>query len=286
MSLSSGIMTIIKMRKTTIRLTALIAILSFLGCTTASKNVPLAKKNLTTSQYLKVVRFKTPGGIRVSSAECTIFSASIGTLLFPGVGTAVGTLASIQRIGNEIPRPDFGKLVLEKFVRRALKNIPNWPEMSIEEEPVKEVFVKKAPLKKAPAKEVYVKEEPMIERPTYEFFMPLLLEESFVSLPPEEEEIEFENAVLEFKVYRISIDTVDMELSSSTKATLKDPYGKVLWEKSFTYRGGDFKRKYTLREFTANDGEILKEELEYAADATAADFIEHFTGTVTLEKPL
>ncbi len=252
------IMTIMKMRKTTVRLTALIALLSFLGCTTAPKNVPRANKNLTTIPYLKVVRFKTPGSIWVSSAECTIMSASIGTLLFPGVGTAVGALASIQRIGrDEIPRPDFGKLVLEKFIRRALKDIPDWPEMSIEEEPVTG--------------------EPVIEHTT---------DEPFMVWPPEIKEVQFENALLEFKVYRISIDSVDMEFSISTKATLKDPHGKILWEKFFAYKGGDFKRRYTVGEFRADDGEILKEELEYAAEATAADFIEHFKGTVTLEKTL
>ncbi|MBI4709513.1 MAG: hypothetical protein HY759_00090 [Nitrospirae bacterium] len=245
------------MRKTTIRLTALTVLFSFLGCAAAPKNVPLTKKNLTTVPYLKVVRFKTPGSIRVSSLECTLMSAGIGTVLFPGVGTAVGALASIQRIGrDEIPRPDFGKLVLEKFIRRALKDIPDWPEMSIEEEPVKE--------------------EPVIEHIT---------DEPFMVWPPEIKETVFENAILEFMVHGISIDTVDMELSITTTAILKDPHGKVLWGKSFTYRGGDFKRKYTMREFTADNGEILKEELEYAAEATAADFIEHFKGTVTLEKP-
>jgi len=62
---------------------------------------------------------------------------------------------------------------------------------------------------------------------------------------------------------------------SKTMVTMKDSQGEVLWQKSFTYVSKDFERDKGIDEFEADDGKLLREEIEFAADKTAADFIQH-----------
>jgi len=62
----------------------------------------------------------------------------------------------------------------------------------------------------------------------------------------------------------------------TTTVTMKDATGDVLWQRSFTYIPNDFNRNKSVDEFEADNYKLLKEELEFAAEKTAADFIAHF----------
>jgi hypothetical protein len=72
------------------------------------------------------------------------------------------------------------------------------------------------------------------------------------------------------------IDKGSLEFRATTLVKMKDLKGNVLWEKSFTYKGSNFKRIHSVEDFKAEDGFILQEEMEFAADTTASDFIRHF----------
>jgi len=65
---------------------------------------------------------------------------------------------------------------------------------------------------------------------------------------------------------------------SKTVITMKDPEGDVLWQKTFTYLSKDFNRDRDIDELEADDGRLLREELEFAAEKTASEFIKHLKG--------
>ena len=87
--------------------------------------------------------------------------------------------------------------------------------------------------------------------------------------------------LIEFKVKRLAYGYLDIVRGggngflSKTMVTMKDSQGEVLWQKSFTYVSKDFERDKGIDEFEADDGKLLREEIEFAADKTAADFIQH-----------
>ena len=205
-----------------------VASVFFQGCATAGKNIPLANKNLSAMPSLRVVRYKTPRNIIVKNNTCLLMNATIGTALFPVIGTAAGVIVSVGTVEKKIPRPDFGELVMEKFIDRAGREIPHWPVMTIEKEPIGFGYKFEA------------------------------------------------GALLVFKVLKLSIDPGKMEFSSITSVMIKDINGNVLWEKFFTYKGGQFERRRSLDDFKADNGAFIEEEMEFAAEATVADFLQEF----------
>lgn len=90
--------------------------------------------------------------------------------------------------------------------------------------------------------------------------------------------------LIEFKVKRLAYGYLDFVRGggngflSKTVVTMKDSNGEVLWQKSFTYLSKDFKRDKDITEFEADDGKLLKEEIEFAAEKTVSDFISHLNG--------
>lgn len=78
------------------------------------------------------------------------------------------------------------------------------------------------------------------------------------------------------------IRVIDLQINyglgflSHVVATMKDSEGSVLWKKNFLYSSKKFDRKRSIDEYKADDFKLLKEEIEFAAEKTTTDFIEHF----------
>lgn len=95
--------------------------------------------------------------------------------------------------------------------------------------------------------------------------------------------------LIEFKVKRLAYGYLDFirgggnGFYSKTVVTMKDPEGEVLWQKSYTYLSKDFNRDKDIDEFEADDGKLLMEELEFAAEKTVSDFIAHLNGEQSQE---
>jgi hypothetical protein len=216
------------------------------GC--ASGNKELAKKNFPALEPIKVCRYETPGIMKSSGTE-TAFLALV-TLAAPG-GSA------LLVVGDEYARargsdtqtviPDFGSLVMNKFMARIKSARPDWPALTVIQEPLKDDFTEKC-------------------------------------------------TVIEFKVNRVAYGSLDLTrggivfergldkgmissgfLSKAT-VTMKDSEGEVLWQKSYVYLSENFDRNMSLEELEADNFNLLKEEIEFAAEKTASDFIEHLNG--------
>lgn len=88
--------------------------------------------------------------------------------------------------------------------------------------------------------------------------------------------------LLEFRVQRLAYGYLDFMngaghgFLSKTVVTMKEPRGKVLWQKSFTYSSQDFNRGREIDAFEADDGKLLKEEIAFAIEKTVTAFIEDF----------
>ncbi|MDO9581134.1 MAG: hypothetical protein Q7J06_11325 [Bacteroidales bacterium] len=206
----------------------LIFLIFLQGCATDKTFV---KKDMTSISPLKIVRHETPG-IKVASLGQQLTAGIGGAILLGGVGAAIATQATTGDVEKQTPIPDLGKLIMEKFVERVNKDIPNWPKMIIIEQPVGEDYAESCNL-------------------------------------------------LEFTVNRPAIGWMGWAnggdgFYSNAVVSMKDSEGNSLWEKSFTYISGHFKRSRSIDEFLANDKQLLKEEIKFAAEKTVSDFMEHF----------
>lgn len=214
----------------------------------ASSNTPLTKTDFPASEPIKVCRYETPGILKSTGTE-TAFLALV-TLAAPG-GSALllvgDEYAKARGSGTQTLIPDFGSLVMEKFLTRIRSARPDWPALAVIPEPLKEDFSEKC-------------------------------------------------TVVEFRVNRVAYGSVDLTrggivfergldkgvisngfLSKAT-VTMKDAEGEVLWQKSYVYLSENFDRNMSLDELEADNFTLLKEEIEFAAEMTAADFIEHLNG--------
>lgn len=88
------------------------------------------------------------------------------------------------------------------------------------------------------------------------------------------EDNEVSNPVLEFKVNRLLYAFL-VGFVSDTVVTMKDRDGNVIWQKSFVYKSSYYNRKKSLEDYEANNYKLLIEEMEFAANMTVNDFIEH-----------
>jgi hypothetical protein len=64
-------------------------------------------------------------------------------------------------------------------------------------------------------------------------------------------------------------------LSTVTTIHMKDSNNNMLWQKRFSYKSKDFSRCTRLDELEADNGKLLHEELNFAADKTIAEFVNH-----------
>ena len=234
------------------RIPVLVTIL-FLSCSLLFLNACASSekkllKTLPSVEPIKVCRYETPGIMKSSGAETALLAAI--TVAAPG-GSA------LLLVGDEYNRarasgthgkiPDFGSLVMDKFVELVKTSRPDWPQLSVIPAPLQEDFSEKC-------------------------------------------------TVIEFKVSRVAYGSLDLTRGgvifergldkglvsngflSKTLVVMKDPEGEVIWQKSYIYLSENFGREMSLDELEADDYMLLKEEMAFAAEQTAEDFLEHLTG--------
>ncbi len=113
-------------------LLAFVIILS--GCVMA---VPFVKDNINSLGSIEVVMHKTPK-MNVETLGGLFLQASGGLLTAP-VGVAINANAA-NKVENGVVLLDFGGLVMKHFSERVIKEIPNWPQMVIRNQPVKKNY--------------------------------------------------------------------------------------------------------------------------------------------------
>lgn len=97
-------------------------------------------------------------------------------------------------------------------------------------------------------------------------------------------------AILVIKVNGLAIHPVQ-GFMSGVVVTMKDSAENVLWEKDFSYVSKVFGREKSQDEYKENNFKLLNVEMEFAAEKTVADFMEHFkqgraeTISSVIEKP-
>jgi hypothetical protein len=217
------------------------------GC---SSDKHMVKNCLTQCNSVNVVRHETPGILRNTSAETWLMAVT--ELAAPGG-------ASLLILGDEYSRargtavqdkiPDFGLLLLEKFADRIRQERKDWPMLAIYSTPVSE-------------------------------------------------DLPLSGIVIDFEVKRLAYGTLDLTRGgvvmeggrinkgiisdgflSKTVVTMKDQKDEVLWQKSFTYLSADHDREMALDVLESDNASLLKEEIDFAADMTVANFLDHLKET-------
>jgi len=190
-----------------------------------------------------VTRLVTPNHRVYSNVGMTLTIVASGVLLGvvgAGLGYAIHNAASVQPSNPELP--DYGKLVTDQFVKRAPKEIPHWPSMTIEDTPVDTVYENYSKSSvSADAKDCYV---------------------------------------LEIKVDEIKIETTT-GLSIQTTIKMTDKDNNVVWEKGYVYDPNNFSRGKNYESLKADNFKLLKEEYKFASEVTVTDFITHFKNSLS-----
>jgi hypothetical protein len=233
-----------------IRVLATVLVLScsllFLNACASSEKKLL--KGIPSVEPIKVCRYETPGIMKSTGTETALLAAI--TAAAPG-GTALLLLGDeynrARASGTQSKIPDFGALVMDKFVERVKTARPDWPQLSVIPTPLQEDFSEKC-------------------------------------------------TVVEFKVSRVAYGSLDLTRGgvvfergldkglvstgflSKTMVTMKDSEGEVIWQKSYIYLSDNFSREKSLDELEADEYKLLKEEMVFAAEKTAEDFVEHLIG--------
>lgn len=214
------------MRKITESILISIGLLSSIliqGCAITNKTF---KSDISTISILEVIRYETPKFKKITKAG----GLPMFILLGP-IGVAAAADAAGKKLEDKLNIPDFTEIVETKFIERAVKEIPNWPMMKSEKNPIEKSYLPKA------------------------------------------------EALLSFEV-------IDLILTyekggtfyAFTIAKMQDSNKNIIWEKSFRYLSNNFGRQRPLDEFEADNGRLLLEEINFAAETTVSDFIEHFKG--------
>jgi hypothetical protein len=108
-----------------------------------------------------------------------------------------------------------------------------------------------------------------------------------VECTPVEAEHTESSTLISFKVKRVAYGFMDPlrgsgnNFYSKTVVTMKDPQGYVIWQRNFLYLSENFDRAKEIDELEADDAKLLKEEMHFAAEQTAADFIAHLRGDIS-----
>lgn len=218
-----------KYRRIVMLMVLLVSIVSLYGC---SANQAFVLKDAKSIGPLKVVRYEGPPLLIWSRAQ-HVGSEAMPLLL--GIPISY-TVEEQSRAFCEIAKmPDYTELVMKGFVKRIGEEIPDWPQMQVENNPVKEDNYK------------------------YDGG-PLLV---------------FSTSVVKFKP--------DPGFHCKTTATMTDRNGAVLWKKEFSYNTREIKGYFSMPMFgydtslyTADNGKLLKEEMNYAANMAINDFVKHF----------
>jgi hypothetical protein len=214
------------------------------GCGVA--NQPYLKKDASDATPLKMIRYETPN-LRVYSTGGMVGVIVPSAVLFGIIGGGLGyAVHYISTIGPDNPeRLDFGKLVMDQFVERSKKEIPNWPAMIVQEKAVEKTG------------------ENAIAKDT--------------NLP-----VDTSYYLIELVVDDIRIEK-GSGLATKTTITMKDTEGKTVWEKGYVYDCTIFKRVNNFNNLKAHKYEKLNDEFIFAAEQTVNDFITHFNDSLPIK---
>lgn len=217
------------------------------GCSAKYKQAP-ADLNLSSLGPLKIVRNETPGIMKSAGTETHLLA--LMTIAAPG-GSALLVLGDAlgKARGSETQTviPDFGTLVQDRMAEGLAANFPS-----------------------ASAVEVIKN--------------------------PQTEEFSGSSAVMELNVKRLAYGSIDLTRGgvvldrgldkglivdgflSKTEVILKDRQGEVLWQMSHLYLSKDFGRERPLQDLEADNCDLLKQEMQFAALKTAEEFIRDLNG--------
>jgi len=219
------------------------------GCASKS-NQAFLNNNRAALGPIKMVRYETPGILKSSGTETGVIA--LATLAVPGgsalfvVGDAYG---KSRGAATQSLIPDFGSMVMDRFLESVNQTEPGWPELSAVREPLKE------------------KMNDNVKTTTIELDVKRLAYGSI--------DLTRGGIILDRGMDKgIFCDG----FMSKTVVTMKDPQGEVLWQKSYIYLSEDYDRGMSVEELEANDLSLLKEEMMFAAEKTVQDFVSHLNG--------
>ena len=132
--------------------------------------------------------------------------------------------------------PGYNVLVMKKFVERASREIPTWPSMIIEEQPVCRDFKKG------------------------------FLKNDFLKIKS--------GSLLLLETYPILHTSSKHGFESSSRAAIYVSDKDFFWLKDFVYESKNYRRNVGFEEYKADNFKLLKEEMEFAAETTVSVFIE------------
>lgn len=214
------------------------------GC--GGKNTyAFGQRDMSSLAPIKVVRFETPGILKSTKAE-TGFLA-LATIAAPG-GSALFVVGDaynkVRGSGTNEIIPDFGSLVMDRFVQEITVTHSDWPILTIVPEPISEEISEHSTIIEFNVNRIAYGS---IDLTRGGIILEQGFEKGFVS---------------------------DGFLSKTT-VTMKDSEGEVIWQKCFIYLSKDFGHEMTLDELEANDYALLRQEMAFAAEKTTQDFISH-----------
>jgi len=214
------------------------------GCGVA--NQPYVKNDASEAAPLKMIRYETPN-VRIYTTGGMVGVIVTSAVLFGIIGGGLGYAAHYaSTIESDTPeRLDFGKLVMDKFVERSKKEIPNWPAMIVQEKAV----------------------EKAVENATAKDF----------NLP-----VDTSSYLIELLVNDIKIEE-GSGLGTKTTITMKDTEGKTIWEKGYVYDCTTFNRVNNFYTLKSHKYKKLNEEFIFAAEQTVSDFITHFNDSLPVK---
>jgi hypothetical protein len=234
------------MKSRRLGVTLAVVVVAFLvqGC---ASSTPLTRKDFPSSEPIKVCRYETPGIMKSTSVENALLGlAAIGA---PG-GSALLVLgdqyARARGLSTQAVIPDFGSLMMDKFLARMRADHPDWPPLIAIQEPLKEEFSEKCTVIELNVNRV-----------------------AYGSLDLTRGGIIFERGV--------DKGFVSTGFLSKATITVKDAQGEVLGQKSYLYLSENYDRAMSLDELEANDFALLKEEIDFGAETTATEFVKYLT---------
>jgi hypothetical protein len=225
----------------------LVVFLFVSGCSAKYQKAPDGL-DLSSLGPLKIVRHETPGIMKSSGTETHLLA--LVTLAAPG-GSALLVLGDAlgKAHGTETQTiiPDFGTLVLDGVANGIAAAYPSASAIEVVRDPL-----------------------------TGEF--------------------SGSSAVLELSVKRLAYGSIDLTRGgvvldrgldkglivdgflSKTEVTLKDRQGELLWQMSHLYLSKDFGRERPIAELEADNCDLLRQEMQFAAVKTAEEFIRDLHG--------
>ncbi len=260
------------MRKVIVGIIILFGLISlFLYSCAGNKPFVYSEDDLKKIEFIKVVRHETPT-FKLQTPERYYSGLAVGGGFLGILIRELAVKSGGKEIKERLSIPDFGEIVMKKFTQNVRKEIPQWPMMIFENNPVKAGALSDFPDLSTAKLIGYAAPRP-IWHP---------------GVPDAPAVKEFSSITKAGVLLAFSVQVWGLSYAGGGKAgdangflsitTVKmvDNTGEVLWEKEFTYKSEEFGRGQKLEEFDAENGKLLKEEIEYAAEKTVSAFFQHF----------